>query len=89
MKTVKELVNIYATTPTGQNLIKLENKLNIESRLFRHSNKQNKKKNVLMQQLKHDNFEYNKKNQENFSQTRKKPHYSEKKTRRLRHHQKT
>lgn len=42
-----------------------------------------------MQQLKHDNFEYNKKNQENFSQTRKKPHYSEKKTRRLRHHQKT
>lgn len=69
MKTVKELVNIYATTPTGQNLIKLENKLNIESRLFRHSNKQNLKKNVLMQQLKHDNFEYNKKNLENFSQT--------------------
>lgn len=70
MKTVKELVNIYATTPTGQNLIKLKNKLNIESRLFRHSNKQNKKKkNVLMQQLKHDNFDYNKKNLENFSQT--------------------
>lgn len=44
MKTVKELVNIYATTPTGQNLIKLKNKLNIEIRLFRHSNKQNKKK---------------------------------------------